>query len=165
MGFHQAAAGGGPCRTRYSRFAAWRGEPKSPLGRVPGRESPGRGGAPKRSAMVQESAVSWSGIQRARRLFGGHSKCSHAGMVGRSGGRRPRHELVMTDAAPSHKAKGLPLRSADKVRCRNQPTSRGMQRGAALAPLAKMARGPRAHLVSAPNGHLSIMQEGVLRWR
>src|SRR5690606_23618151 len=66
------------------------GEPKSPLVEagaetpvvVQGAKALCRGGAPKRSAMVQESAVSWSGIQRARRLFGGRSKCSHAGMVG-----------------------------------------------------------------------------------
>ena len=38
-------------------------------GRGPGRESPGRAGTPKRSAMVRESAISRSGFQRARRLL------------------------------------------------------------------------------------------------
>ena len=76
--------------------------------------------ARKPRAMVQESAVSWSGFQRARRLFG-----LPAIAVGEGG-------TVM------HRRNGAPG---------------GMQRGRAAGPLARMARGHRAHLVFVLNAY------------
>ncbi len=68
---------------------------------------------------------------------------------------RPGHGLVMSRARRSGDAEGFAGQGRCyrlmRIKIPNEPKAGGMQRGAAYAPLAKIARGPRAHLVSSLN--------------
>ena len=109
-----------------------RGEPTSPfwlpsraqIALVHGFSPDGRGMSPKLRSMVQESEISCSGFQRARRLFG-------------------------RGAAPKCCC-GVPW-GDDSSLLTVSPHERGMERGRLLSPLPKMERCHRAHLVSLTN--------------